>query len=176
MPVIDEVRNEPGTEKRSHHTPDEMTEINPPRLSPPQHDAQVAPGRAGALRVTFGHATGQVADTAALGDRFDLRRVHAGKLRRIAIGAEENERPEHDDRRIQDARMHPVRQPAARQLQQRLGPGKGGEHQAELYRIEVKVTRHGGRGDRDIATIEVVDDDRDEQQPHDAESPVRRFR
>ena len=70
--------------------------------------------------------------------------------------------------------MHPVHQPAARKLERRVGPAEGGKHQAELNRIEMKFAGQAGRGDRDVAAIEVVDDDGNEQQPHDAEPPVGR--
>ena len=84
------------------------------------------------------------------------------------------QRPEHDDQGIQDARMHPIHQPAAGQLERRVGPAECGEHQAELHRIQMEIARQGGRGDRDVAAVEVVDDHGDEQQSHDPESPIGR--
>ena len=70
--------------------------------------------------------------------------------------------------------MHPVHQPAAGQLERRVGPAECREHQAELHGIQMEIARQARRGDRDVAAVEVVDDHGDEQQSHDAEPPIGR--
>ena len=68
--------------------------------------------------------------------------------------------------------MHAIDQPAAGDLQRRVGPAERREHEAELHRVQPELAGDAGRGDGEVAAVEIVDHHRDEQQRHDQEAPV----
>ena len=66
--------------------------------------------------------------------------------------------------------MHAIDQPAAGDLQRRVGPAERREHHAELHRVQAELGGDARRGDREVAAVEVVDHHGNEQQRHDQET------
>src|ERR1700722_15603633 len=65
--------------------------------------------------------------------------------------------------------MNPIHQPSAGKLECGVGPTEGRKHQTDLDGVKMELGGQAGGGDGNVAAIEVVDDDRNEQQTHDAE-------
>ncbi len=84
--------------------------------------------------------------------------------------AERGDRPQQDGDGIQHPRMHAIDQPAAGDLQRRVGPAERREHHAELHRVQAELAGDARRGDRQVAAVEVVDHHGNEQQRHDQEA------
>jgi hypothetical protein len=69
--------------------------------------------------------------------------------------------------------MDAIDQPAAGDLQRRISPPKRREHHTKLHWIQFELPGDAGRGDREVAAVEIVDHHGNEQQHHNQEAPAR---
>ena len=84
-------------------------------------------------------------------------------------------RPERDQCGVEPARMQPVHQPATGDLANHIAPAEGREDESHLDRIDGQVLGQQRRGNRQVGAVQIVDDDRDEQQRHDDEARMGRL-
>ena len=185
--AVDGVPHEPPhdadrTSGDEHHLPAEA------RLDPHEHRGEerdadvlsrrVEPDRRGAL------ALGEPRRHDAVVDRVRRRlqgadehaHRHQADHTRRESEQDRRDRPRDDQHREQHARRDAVHQPTARDLEERVRPSERREQVAHLRRVESQGLAHERRRDREIAPVEVVDRDADEQQHHDREPRPRRTR
>ena len=75
-------------------------------------------------------------------------------------------RPQDQDSGIEIAGTDVIHQPAAGNLAEGIGPAEARQDPAHLHIVESQFLAHGGRGDGDVAAVQIGDDHTDEQHQH----------